>query len=66
MRKHNKRKTQLSSKEIDRREIQRLVSSGVPLDPDTRIPIIGFKEPPLVADEIEIGLNSQSVLNLEM
>ena len=64
--KKRKTKKETSSKELDRRLIQKMVSEGIPLDPDTKLPIIGFKEPPLVADEIDESLNGQSILDLEI
>lgn len=62
----HKGKSKVNSKESDRRLIQKMVDSGVPLDPETKLPIIGFKEPKLVSDTIDEKLNGQSVLNLEI
>ena len=66
MAKNRKGKNKINSKESDRRLIQKMVSEGVPLDPDNKLPIVGFKEPPLVADVIDETLNGQSVLDLEI
>lgn len=62
----SKRKNKVNSKELDRRLIQKMVDSGIPLDPETKLPIIGFKEPKLESDIIDEQLNGQSVLDLEI
>ena len=60
------RKKPVSKAEKDRRLAQRLVDSGVPIDPETRLPIIGYYLKPVVNDAIDLELNQKSTLDLEL
>lgn len=60
------RKKKLSKAEQERRLAQRLIQSGVPVDPETRLPIVGLYTKPVKSDTIDTELNQQSTLDLEL
>jgi hypothetical protein len=60
------RKKPVSKAEKDRRLAQRLVDSGIPIDPETRLPIIGYYPNPVKNDTIDFELNRKSTLDLEL